>query len=142
MARHFGAKSRINTVILIRTRRSPHVENNIMRDCRSFAMASPAVTLSARLRSRPFLVYQLSSLSLLSTNPRPPSRCFPRAPIRSRISSTSMSSTAALPSTAPCQQPLVKGTQVTSASGRSYVIDEILYERSRGPLLCCLYRAR
>ncbi|KAH6854495.1 kinase-like domain-containing protein [Chaetomium sp. MPI-CAGE-AT-0009] len=95
-----------------------------MRDCRS-----------------PSLVHQFCSLPLLLTNLRPPSRRFPRAPIRSRISCATVSSTTTPPSTAPCQQPLAKGTQVTSASGRSYVINEIIYERSRGPLLCCLYRA-
>ncbi|KAK4244385.1 kinase-like domain-containing protein [Corynascus novoguineensis] len=52
-----------------------------------------------------------------------------------------MSSTAAPPSTATSQQPLTRGTQVTSPSGRSYIIDEIIYQRSRGSLLCCLYRA-
>ncbi|KAK4131226.1 hypothetical protein BT67DRAFT_486934 [Trichocladium antarcticum] len=40
------------------------------------------------------------------------------------------------------QQPLAGGVQVTSPSGRSYVVDEIIYQQSRGSLLCCLYRAR
>ncbi|KAK3295474.1 kinase-like domain-containing protein [Chaetomium fimeti] len=52
-----------------------------------------------------------------------------------------MSSTATPPSTGPYQQSLPKGTELTAASGRSYMINEIIYERSRGPLLCCLYRA-
>ncbi|KAK4133849.1 hypothetical protein BT67DRAFT_449946 [Trichocladium antarcticum] len=83
------------------------------------------VAQSARLlRSRPSLL-----------------RCFPRTPRQRRVLFTSISSTVAPPSIATSQQPLAKGTQVTSPSGRSYIINKIIYQRSRGSLLYCLYRA-
>ncbi|KAK3997781.1 L-Aspartase-like protein [Cladorrhinum sp. PSN332] len=44
-------------------------------------------------------------------------------------------------SPATSQQPLARGAQVTSPSGRSYIIYGIIYQRSRGNLLCRLYRA-
>ncbi|KAH6623738.1 kinase-like domain-containing protein [Chaetomium tenue] len=60
-----------------------------------------------------------------------------------------MSSTATPPSTATpssaattgTPQPLAEGTRITSPCGKSYVIDEVLYQRPRGKRLYCLYRA-
>ncbi|EAQ83142.1 predicted protein [Chaetomium globosum CBS 148.51] len=60
-----------------------------------------------------------------------------------------MSSAATPPSTATpltattsTPQPFAEGIQITSPSGKSYVIDEVIYQRPRGKRLHCLYRAR
>jgi hypothetical protein len=108
------------------------------------SMAATAIAAQSRLRP---LVYHVPRLSFILANPHSQPRCFPRTPRTPRPRrvplSTSMFSTATPPS-APTtsQQPLARGTQVTSPSGRCYVIDEVIYQRSRGRRLCCLYRAR
>ncbi|KAK3291964.1 kinase-like domain-containing protein [Chaetomium fimeti] len=52
-----------------------------------------------------------------------------------------MRSTASLPSPATAPQPLTRGTQVASPSGKSYLIDEAIYERPKGNQLYCVYHA-
>ena len=109
-----------------------------------FVMATPTIATQSRLRP---LFYQVARLSLILANPHSQPRCCPRTPRNPRPGraplSTSMFSTATPPS-APTtsQQPLARGTQVTSPSGRCYAIDEVIYQRPRGRRLCCLYRAR
>ncbi|KAK4032420.1 kinase-like domain-containing protein [Parachaetomium inaequale] len=101
-------------------------------------MVSPRAAQPARLlRSCPSLFHQFLPL----TNPPSQSRCFFCTPRQCQVPSTSMSSTAAPLSTTTSPQPLARGTQLTSPSGRCYTIDETIYQRSRGRLLCCLYRA-
>ncbi|KAL2185840.1 kinase-like protein [Thermothelomyces heterothallicus CBS 203.75] len=101
-------------------------------------MASSLRAQSARLlrsRSSPIHPFTLLSPSLSSTNLLSQSRGLPRNPARIRVPCTNMSSTAT------SRQPLAKGTQVTSPSGKTYTIGEIIYQRTRGRFLCCLYRA-
>ncbi|KAH6847158.1 kinase-like domain-containing protein [Chaetomium sp. MPI-CAGE-AT-0009] len=52
-----------------------------------------------------------------------------------------MPSTATPSSTTNTPQPLTRGTKITSPSGRSYLIDEVICQRPRGRRLYCLYRA-
>ncbi|KAK4109809.1 kinase-like protein [Canariomyces notabilis] len=77
----------------------------------------------------------------LLNHPSSQSRCFPRAPGPRQVPCSRTYSITASPPMATEHQPLAKGTQVTSSSGRTYIIKEVIYQRSRGRLLCCLYRA-